>query len=403
MNIYVNQLGYMTKGRKRAVLALDAQALSADRNMTVFIFEHDRERCVFRKNAVFAGIDEASKDAVWQVDFSEFQKKGRYRLAGSGGCFSASFEIGDGLYGNLLIPLAKTYYFQRCGMELEEKYAGIFKRKCCHQKKALLLEDYQKMQNGMSTEQVRRYEVTGGWHDAGDYGRYTTPAAVAVAHLLYAWQWFPESFQRSLGIPESGSGMDDILCECQYELRWLLKMQREDGGVFHKLTSMRHANFVMPGEDRRQMILFPVSSYATGAFAAVTALAARIYQPYDSVFSEQMLKASQRAWQWLTENEQTVDFHNPKACNTGEYGDDCDTDERLWAAAELYRSTKDISFLEKAVLLKQQCHDETGIGWRNVAGLAGFAFLEDEIRNKKMIADADDSGAENGLKQQYYI
>ncbi len=402
MNIYVNQLGYMAKGRKRAVLALDAQAFSAEKDITVFIIGQNREHCVFRKNAVFAGIDKASSDAVWQVDFTEFTVKGRYRLAASG-VFSASFEISDDLYKNLLTPLAKTYYYQRCGMELEEKYAGIFKRKCCHREKALLLEDYQKKQSGMNPEPVQSYDVTGGWHDAGDYGRYTTPAATATAHLLYAWKWFPESFQKSLDIPESGSGMADILCECRYELHWLLKMQREDGGVFHKLTSMRHANFVMPCRDRRQMILFPVSSYATAAFAAVTALAARVFRSYDGAFSGSLLAASLKAWMWLEENVQIVDFHNPRGCNTGEYGDDSDTDERLWAAAELYRSTGDRSFLEKAENLKRQCGHEPGIGWRNVSGLAGFALLEDEIRDGKMTAEADGFYTESRLKQQYRI
>lgn len=52
MNIYVNQLGYMAKGRKRAVLALDAQAFSAEKDITVFIIGQNREHCVFRKNAV---------------------------------------------------------------------------------------------------------------------------------------------------------------------------------------------------------------------------------------------------------------------------------------------------------------------------------------------------------------
>ncbi|MFR5084327.1 MAG: glycoside hydrolase family 9 protein [Anaerobutyricum hallii] len=31
-------------------------------------------------------------------------------------------------------------------------------------------------------ENARQYEVTGGWHDAGDYGRYTTAAATSALH-----------------------------------------------------------------------------------------------------------------------------------------------------------------------------------------------------------------------------
>ena len=39
-----------------------------------------------------------------------------------------------------------------------------------------------------------------------------------------------------LNIPESGNGRSDYLDELKYELDWVLTMQDEDGGVFHKLT-----------------------------------------------------------------------------------------------------------------------------------------------------------------------
>ena len=99
--------------------------------------------------------------------------------------------------------------------------------------------------------------------------------------MIYAQQLFPESFTENLNIPESNDAMPDVLSECLYELRWLLKMQMEDGSVCHKLTSMRHANFVMPCEDKRQMILFPASTMAAADFAAVMALASRVYMAWE--------------------------------------------------------------------------------------------------------------------------
>ena len=91
---------------------------------------------------------------------------------------------------------------------------------------AVRLEDYLERK-----ENAKQYEVTGGWHDAGDYGRYTTAAATALAHMIYAQQLFPESFTENLNIPESNDAMPDVLSECLYELRWLLKMHMEDGSV----------------------------------------------------------------------------------------------------------------------------------------------------------------------------
>lgn len=39
-----------------------------------------------------------------------------------------------------------------------------------------------------------------------------------------------------IGIPESGNGVPDILDEARYELDWMLKMQDDNGGVYHKVT-----------------------------------------------------------------------------------------------------------------------------------------------------------------------
>lgn len=48
--------------------------------------------------------------------------------------------------------------------------------------------------------------------------------------------------------------------------------QDEEGGVYHKLTSERHADFIMPEEDHAPFYLFPVSSMATADHAACYSL-----------------------------------------------------------------------------------------------------------------------------------
>lgn len=392
MQIYVNQAGYLPKSRKAAVLAQEPETGQNDK-VKIRVLD-SQGRCAFEKEAVYFGVDEASGDSVWQADFSELEKEGCYQIADDQGQVSCHFKIAVPVYRELNRILCKAFYFQRCGMELEETYAGVFKRESCHEGRAVLLEDYLAGKSGQT------YDVRGGWHDAGDYGRYTTAAATALAHMLYAWEWFPDSFQDSLNIPESGNGMDDILNECLYELRWLLKMQMEDGSVRHKLTSMRHANFVMPCRDKRQMILFPPSSMAAGAFAAVMALASRIYARFDRMFSESALQAAEKAWDWLEKHPGFLGFENPDGCNTGGYEDDSDKDERLWAAAELYRCTKDPAYLRRAEEFLGQISKKTAFGWADVAGLAGWALLEEDLKHagSRQAADCD---MEERLKKQY--
>jgi endoglucanase len=68
------------------------------------------------------------------------------------------------------------------------------------------------------------------------------------------------------------------------------------------------------------------------------AVAARAYKPYDAAFALKSLKAAEQAWTWLAKYP-AVSFRNPQGVSTGAYGDGNCSDEALWAAAELYRTT----------------------------------------------------------------
>lgn len=103
-------------------------------------------------------------------------------------------------------------------------------------------------------------EVSGGWHDAGDYGRYVVPGAQTIQDLFMAYEDYPEIWNGpdadNMDIPESGNGIPDILDEARYELDWMLKMQDEtSGGVYHKVTCLDFPEFVMPQEEKYKIHL----------------------------------------------------------------------------------------------------------------------------------------------------
>lgn len=355
-NVFIDQAGYLPDREKRAVITVPCN--------TFQIMNTDDKPC-FEGKVTHFGHDKSSGDDVYLADFSAFQTPGTYYIQTDTAHRSLHFSIGKQVYTDVFTSTMKAYYFLRCGCALDSEYAGPFTHGKCHHKPALLWED-------RSVE----LDVSGGWHDAGDYGRYVTAASCAVAHILYAYKLYPAVFEnRDLHIPESGSGIPDILSECRQELEWILKMQRKDGGVYHKATTQVHAPFVMPEEDTAQMFVFPVCSLDTADFTAVCALASGIYEKYDQDFSKRLLDAAILSGEWLSKSPDFLGFENPEGCNTGDYSERTDVDNRFWALAELYAATGCKEYHEALEKASHQIFSKVGFGYHSIGGLGSLAYI----------------------------
>ncbi|MBQ3842371.1 MAG: glycoside hydrolase family 9 protein [Ruminiclostridium sp.] len=357
--IFVDQAGYLPGSRKTAVLTFPSDMFS--------IVDENGEKH-FEGAVSHYGMDACSGDDVYTADFSAFNRSGSYRIK-AGGMTSALFRIGKGVYNKLFRDTTKAFYYLRCGCALDEKYAGEYAHEACHTSEATIFGTEEKL------------DVSGGWHDAGDYGRYVTAGACACAQLLYAYKLFPKAFDElDLNIPESGSGIPDILSEIKYELEWLLKMQRADGSVYHKATTMRHAPFIMPEDDKEPLYVFPVSSMATADVCAVCALAAGIYRPFDKAFSDRLAKAAKLSYKWLEENPDFLGFWNPRGCDTGLYAETNDVDNRYWAAAEMFTLTGDKRYSADFVKMYNEGFERddyvrVALGYSVIGGLGSLAYI----------------------------
>ena len=263
-------------------------------------------------------------------------------------------------------------YLQRCGTEIED---DTFGHVACHNTKATIYG---------TSETI---DVSGGWHDAGDYGRYVVPGAKTVADLLYAYAASPSSYGDATGIPESGNGVPDILDETRYELEWMLKMQdAKSGGVHHKVTCENFPGYVMPENETQPLIVTPISTTATADFCASMAMASEFYQNVDKDFANTCLAAAKKAWDFLEENPKLI-YENPEDISTGAYEDTSDTDERYWAAMQMYpvSSNRGRNPICKtlSVLLR-----ETGMDWSAVGDYGNIAILTMANPNQTMYAKA---------------
>lgn len=354
MSVYVNQVGYLSGARKTATISGENDWKLVNEN----------GECVLSGTTTLSKDANSGEDAAL-INFTSVTDAGVYHFETNKGK-SCSFEIKADAYDKVFYDSMKMFYFQRCGIELEPKFAGKFAHKACHTGIVSVLRN----------ESVK-FECNGGWHDAGDYGRYSTAGAVALGHLLYAYEINPEKFDVELNIPESGNGVPDILNECRFELEWLLKMQAADGSVYHKCTSMHHTGFVMPEDDDLPFIVTPVSSMAVGDFAAIMSVAERVYRKFDASFADKCKKASLLSYEWLMKNPGFL-FETPAECTTGGYDDMCDADERLWALVEHVRLLNDPNAAIGLGRMLELQISTTALGWGDVAGFAALSVLMDK-------------------------
>ncbi|MBQ9983967.1 MAG: glycoside hydrolase family 9 protein [Lachnospiraceae bacterium] len=357
--VKVNQVGYETEADKIAVFSDLAE------DDTTFTVVDAKSGDVAFEGDITTPVENASAgEKNSKGDFSGLTKAGTYKVVTGGGEESYEFTIGGDVYAKSYNSVVKMLYLQRCGCELTEDLAGDFAHPVCHNTEAVVY--------GTDT----KVDVSGGWHDAGDYGRYVVPAAKTIADLLLAFEENPEAFGDNCGIPESGNGINDALDEARYELEWMLKMQDPTGGVYHKVTCDVFPETVMPQDEVEELICAPISKTATASFAAIMAYAGRIYSENgDAEFGNKCIEAAKKAWTFALGNKKAKGYRNPSDIVTGEYPDTNSNDEYFWAGIELYKATGDTSYLAETKEAYAKVKSFGGFGWANISGYAEYAAL----------------------------
>jgi hypothetical protein len=268
------------------------------------------------------GRDIASGDRVWWVDFSPLRAPGAYHLwSASLGARSYEFVIAPDVYHDVMRAALKTYYLQRCGIAKPATYAGVWADGSpCHRADAA---------TGPAASHVDRglRDLTGGWHDAGDYNKYLWSAASnAILFLLSAWEDDPRLFpDADLEIPESGNGVSDVLDEVKWELDFFLKMQLPDGSVLSEVDADGSASGRSPPSADAAPRYYHDPTLQSGAvFAGSCALASRVFAAAGSrAYAATLKSAALSTWGWLQ--------------GQGSSG------EKAWAAAEVFRMDSTIT------------------------------------------------------------
>ena len=139
----------------------------------------------------------------YELDFSSVQVKGKYKIIISD-IESYPFEIGESIYNAVRDSLSLFFKVQRCGP------TNPLLHQPCH------LSDATKI---FGIEDSTAKDLTGGWHDAGDYVKFLKTTAYTTYVLLFSYEFDPEKFGYDL----DNNAVPDILEEAKVGLDWLLR------------------------------------------------------------------------------------------------------------------------------------------------------------------------------------
>ncbi len=334
-------------------------------------------------DVVFEGRTSRVATSPWSgkqraiADFSSFDKRGSYKFVC--GNDTAAFIINDHALDKIATGLLHAYYILRSGIPIEEQYAGIYKRELGHLDTHVLVHE----------SAATKTRPTGtvipspfGWYDAGDYNKYIVNSAFTIGQILIVYEVNKDFFvKQHLDIPEKDNSTPDVLDEMMFNLKWMLTMQDPaDGGVYHKLTTPDFESTVMPVDCHQTRYVVEKTTAATLDFAAVMALASRIFEGNTDYpdFSSKAADAAKKAWTWAIANPQVyydqaeMNKQFKPEINTGAYDDTNVEDEFFWAATELYLLTNEKEYLSKA----HEYAPENFVSpvWGNVAGLARYEW-----------------------------
>jgi|GEM_PF-1321070 len=207
------QAGYHPCGQKRVIVR---SRRPVEGNIRWELFDTLRGR-------TFAGgtLEPTGRDLwsrwTWVADFTACEREGYYLLRvhmPDRIVESAPLRIWNGVYHHLAYTVAKYSYLQRCGTEVPGYH------KACHTNDALWRSVAQDEHYG----EIKEYrDVTGGWHDAGDYNKW-------FHYFGYVLETLALMHKRlDLARATYGGTLPDVLSEVFWGADFFLKVQNPDG------------------------------------------------------------------------------------------------------------------------------------------------------------------------------
>jgi hypothetical protein len=378
-----NCVGYFPKSVKRIVVMSDDECAG-----TAWTIKDQNKKSVLSGVAgksVFGKGDHTPLPYNYEIDISSLTTEGSYQFEMQG-ITGVRINIGNNLLKPVITSNLRFFYVQRSGSkdcldrepgQFGDSASVVFHRKGRENSDTTWGPDAKR----------RKINMQGGWYDGYIYTKFTASIAYATYYLLRSYELDPSLFEKNL----SKTDLIDILDNAKYGCDYLLKVMPDDNEFIIQVGGWKdnevglHLPQGDPLNGKREcysIISPPQMGFAAAALALGSSVFGQAGKKQDAekygkmsakIFAKAAASTNQPAW---LEKD-----------GTELYKDETSADNLELAAIELFRLTKDQTYLAKAQKYAAAAKAAGWIAWSDQHVAAHERVLEYSPLVKKFIID----------------
>lgn len=348
-----NQVGFFSDDLKTAVVISDTTLKSEK----FYIRNSNSDKIILEKSLPQKTKQYGNFKYCYELDFSELKDEGKYFIEIEEQK-SFPFLISESPFNGIKDSLILFLKVQRCGP------TNPLLHQPCH------LSDATKL---VGIKDSSAKDLTGGWHDAGDYIKFLKTTAYTTYMLIFSYEFDKNKF----GFDNDKNNVPDILEEAKIGLDWLLRCNFEKDKLVSQVQDERDHNvgFRLPEKDTLQFdrpAFVSLGKNSLGIYVAALSIAARIWKEkfYDEVFSNKCLQAAKNIYS-MRNSVQDID-----STYSQDYPEKSFEGKLALAAIELYNTTKNETYLNDAISYGKKAQSDYWWSYGDYNSLAHFKIAK---------------------------
>jgi len=351
--IRLNQVGFLPDDYKTAIIL--SKTPFEEKFFRIKNAENDEEVFIDSLNKLPYKLNSEIKYSAL-IDFSALKSKGEYFIEYQN-MKSYPFLIDDSLYNSIRDSVSLFFKVQRCGP------TNPLMHKVCH------LQDATKVIGYSDSSAI---DLTGGWHDAGDYIKFVYTTAFTTYLLIFSYEFDPDKFSFDL----DNDSVPDILQEAKVGLDFLLRCNFSEEAFITQVQDDRDhkVGWRMPENDTLTFdrpAFVKMNKSQIGIYSAALAIASRIWKErfLDNIFANKCLNASEKIFRLRNKISDYKD--DEKYYNQNEFNS-----KLALGALEIFKSKDDKNYLSLALEYGKNIAENNWWSWGDFNALVFYKLAE---------------------------